>query len=363
MTVLISGKRIRAVEPREKIRLPKQVRVVDCRGKFLIPGLWDMHVHIAGHDNALGLLLASGVTGARDMGGDVAELAESRRRIVSGKMAGPRLLFAGPLLKGPPSESDSETWVIRSADEGRHAVDLLVKQHVDFIKVHDGLSRDAFVAIADAAKAKGLTFVGHVPASMTPAEVSNLGQKSIEHLEFLPKPCLALFDPVARAARRIPPGCDPKALAALLQLFAKNGTWLDPTIQSFRYFAPAQWDVIFAGFREVAILIRQNHVRILTGTDWSDFLEEKGAPPGGSLHDELSLLVDAGFTPAEVLRAATWNPALFLGLSDSLGTIEAGKFADLVLLEANPLQDIHNTRGIVAVISEGRYLDRHALSH
>ena len=107
--------------------------------------------------------------------------------------------------------------------------------------------------------------------------------------------------------------------------------------------------------------LRQNHVPILAGTDWSSFLEEKGASLGGSLHDELRLLVEAGFTPLEVLRAATLSPAVFLGLSDSLGTVEAGKVADLVLLEANPLLDIHNTNRIVAVISEGRVLDRKVL--
>src|SRR6266404_6412688 len=196
---------------------------------------------------------------------------------------------------------------------------------------------------------------------MTPAEASDLGQKSIEHLEFLPKPCRVMFDPAARAARRIPLGCEQATLQALLRRFAKNGTWLDPTIGSFRYFAPQQWPAIFAGFRDVAKQIRQSGILILAGTDQSSFLEEKGAAPGRSLHDELALLVTAGFTPAQALRAATSTAALFLGLADSLGTIEAGKIANLVLLEADPLQDIRSTQRITAVISEGRYLDRQML--
>ena len=197
---------------------------------------------------------------------------------------------------------------------------------------------------------------------MTPAEASDLGQKSIEHLEFVPKSCHALFESVVGGApRHFPSGCDPQSLDDLLRRFAQNGTWLDPTIQSFRYWAPTQWSAIFSGFRELVPSIRQNHVSILAGTDSSSVLEEKGDPPGASLHDELALLVDAGFTPSEALRAATLNPALFLGLSDSLGTIEAGKIADLVLLEANPLDDVRNTRRIVAVISEGRLLDRKTL--
>lgn len=361
MTVLISGNRISVVGSSKDTPLPKAAHVVDGQGRYLIPGLWDMHVHTDGDSHTLRTLLASGITGVRDMGGDVAKLAESRHRIATGELAGPRLFFAGPRLMGPPAEADSDVWVIHSPDEARHAVNSLAKWRVDFIKVHDGLARDSFLAIAETAKARGLPFAGHVPASMTPIEVSNLGQSSIEHLEFLPKPCLVLFDPEARAAHRVPPSCGPESLDALLHRFAQNGTWLCPTIQSFRYFASAQWDAIFAGFREIAKQIRRNRVQILAGTDWSGSLKEKGVLPGGSLHDELTLLVEAGFTPLEVLRAATLNPALFFGLSDSLGTIEAGKLADLVLLDANPLQDMRNTKRIVAVVSEGRLLDRRTL--
>jgi imidazolonepropionase-like amidohydrolase len=361
MTVVVLGNRISVIGPSKATPLLKQAHIVDGRGQFLIPGLWDMHVHTDGDARALRLLLASGITGVRDMGGDVAKLAESRRRIVAGQLAGPRLLFAGPMLNGPPAEAGSDVWVIHSPEEASRAVNSLANLHVDFIKVHDGLARDSFLVIAHTAKARGLPFVGHVPASMTPMEVSDLGQKSIEHLEFLPKACLALFDTESRAAHRVPPGCDPESLDELLHRFVQNGTWLDPTIQSFRYFAPAQWDAIFAGFREAAKQIRQNHHSILAGTDWSSFLEEKGASPGGSLHDELTLLVEAGFTPLEVLRAATLNPAIFFGLSESLGTIECGKIANLVLLEANPLEDMRNARRIVAVFSEGKLLDRKTL--
>jgi len=141
-----------------------------------------------------------------------------------------------------------------------------------------------------------------------------------------------------------------------MQRFGQNGTWLDPTIQSFRYWAPTQWDVIFAGFKKVAVQIRQAKVNVLTGTDWSTSPQEKESLPGASLHDELALLADAGFSSPEILRAATLSPALFLGLSDSLGTVERGKIANLVLLEANPIEDIHNTRGIVAVVLEGRII-------
>jgi imidazolonepropionase-like amidohydrolase len=362
MSVLISGDRIGVIGSSKKVQLPKQTRVIDGHGKFLIPGLWDMHVHTDGEDRVLRLHLAYGITGIRDMAGDVAKLADARRRITSGELTGPRLVFAGPMLEGPPSQADDWTWIIHSSEEARKAIDRLVELRVDFIKVHDGLARESFLAIAAASKERGISFVGHVPASMTPAEASDLGQKSIEHLEFVPKSCHALLDSVAGGApRNVPSGCDPQSLDELLHRFAHNGTWLDPTLQSFRFWAPTQWSAIFSEFRELVRSIRQNHVSILAGTDSSSVLEEKGDPPGTSLHDELALLVDAGFTPSEALRAATLNPALFLGLSYSLGTIEAGKIANLVLLDADPLQDIRNTQRITAVISEGRYLDRQML--
>lgn len=355
MTVLVSDGRINAIGSSGEIRTPKQVRVVDGRHKFLIPGLWDMHIHSDGDRGALSSLLQWGITGARDMAGEVRKVTTARRLIAIGDWKGPRFLVAGPRLMGPPAEADADVWVIRSPEEARRAVASLAHWHVDFIKVHDGLSRDVFLAIAAAAKSKGLPFVGHVPASMTPAEVSDLGQKSIEHLEFVPKPCLALFTPAdPTTGEVIPTGCDSESITVLLQKFAQNGTWLDPTIQSFRYFAPTQWRAIFAGFQKVSVQIRANKVPILAGTDWSSFLNEKGAQPGRCLHDELALLVEAGFTPAEVLRAATLNPALFFGLSNSLGAIEVGKIADLVLLEADPIQDIHNTSRIAAVIQKGR---------
>lgn len=354
MTVLISDGRIDAIGSSSGTPVPKQVRVIDGRGKFLIPGLWDMHIHSDGDRDALLSLLQWGITGARDMAGDVRKVTTARRLIATGDWMGPRLLVAGPRLMGPPAEPGEDIWVIHSPDEARRAVASLADMHVDFIKVHDGLSRDVFLAIAAAAKAKGLPFVGHVPASMTPAEVSDLGQKSIEHLEFVPKQCPLFRAPDPNADGAVPRGCDSKSIAALLQKLSRNGTWLDPTIQSFRYFAPAQWGAIFAGFQRISVQIRENKVPLMVGTDWSSFLFERGAQRGRCLHDELALLVEAGFTPAEVLRAATQNPALFFGLSDSLGTIEVGKTADLVLLEADPIQDIHNTTRIVAVIQKGR---------
>jgi imidazolonepropionase-like amidohydrolase len=278
--------------------------VLDGSGKYLIPGLWDMHVHIAGNEAALPALLRHGITGARVMAGDTAVLGPWQREIAAGERSGPRLFVAG----------------------------------IDFIKIHELPSRDAYFAAVEQARAKGIPFVGHVPDSMTPIEVSDAGQKSIEHLEFIPNECLVLFNDRKAIP---PPRCAPDELRALIRHLVRNGSWLDPTIGSFRNFAPQLWPAIAAGFRSVVPLLREERVALLAGTDMGSM----GIVPGASLHDELALWVEAGFSPAEALRAATVDPLRFLGIE---------RQGDFVLLDANPLANIANTRRIAAVIQSGR---------
>ena len=360
-TVVISGGKIKAVLPGKSAKVASGARVIDAHGGYLIPGLWDMHVHSEGDKRVLRLMLASGITGIRDMGGDVYKLAEARRHIEAQDWDGPRLLFAGPMLEGPPAESDDDMWIVHTPEEAQQAVASLAALHVDFIKVHDHLGRDVYFAIAAAAKKTGLPFAGHVTASITPLEASDAGQASIEHFEFLPKVCVPLLGDMAVGDERLPNDCTHTFTEALLRHLADNGTWLDPTLQSFRYFAPLQWKQILAGFKEIGGQIRTEHILMLAGTDWSAFLESKGAHPGWCLHDELDLLVAVGFTPLQALQAATLNPAIFLSMEHSIGTIEAGKVADLVLVQGNPLMAIGNSRRIVAVVARGAFFDRSRL--
>jgi imidazolonepropionase-like amidohydrolase len=217
------------------------------------------------------------------------------------------------------------------------------------------------LAIASGAKKARLPFAGHVTASISPLEASDAGQASIEHFEFLPKVCVPLLGDMAAGDERLPDDCTRASIEALLRHLAGNGTWLDPTLESFRFFAPLQWKQILAGFNEIGGQIRAEHIRMLVGTDWSEFLESKGARPGWCLHDELDLWVAVGFTSSQALQAATLNPAIFLAMEDSIGTIEAGKIADLVLVQGNPLVDVANTRRVVAVIARGTLFDRSKL--
>ncbi len=267
---------------------------------------------------------------------------------------------------------------VKNADDARKAVILLKANGVDFIKVHNFTPRDAFFAIAEEAKQQHLTFVGHVPLSVSIQEAVEAGQRSIEHLsEF-----------------RVVEECsDPVKCRDLIALFKKHDTWQTPTLVELREevqldtaddrrskYVPASvkkfWNLT-EGMLQNLTEEQKTHMRqqykqalplvgefqkqgigILAGTDSPVFLN---VVSGFSLHDELSLMVEAGLTPLEALQAATLNPARFLGRLDDLGTVEKGKLADLVLLDANPLDDIHNTNKINAVVADGRFLDRKAL--
>jgi imidazolonepropionase-like amidohydrolase len=202
MDVVVDGERITSVGPAAG-QVPNGASVISGKGRFLIPGLWDMHIHVADDPRALGLLLAAGITGARDMASVPQKALDARRRIQEGALDGPRLLVAGPGLEGPPAEADYNTWIVHGPEEARKTVAKLVDLGVDFIKAHDHLSRETYHAVADSAKAKGIPFAGHVSGYVTPVEASDIGQKSIEHFEFLPKPCLALFNPKRPTTPRV----------------------------------------------------------------------------------------------------------------------------------------------------------------
>jgi imidazolonepropionase-like amidohydrolase len=402
MTVVITGNRIAAIGDSANTSVPANAKVVDAAGKFLIPGLWDMHVHWYARDT-LTLFTANGVTGVRQMFGN-SDLLRWRDQIARGSLVGPRMVVASPIIDGPEPIWPTSISV-SNEEEGRRAVRRVKQWGADFVKVYALLPRDAYFGIADEAKQQGITFVGHVPYSLSPAEASDAGQKSIEHLTGMLIACshkeAALRDEIvksrspgerARVQATALETYDEKRASDLFARFIKNQTWQCPTLtllrssafvgdQRFRQdgrlrYVPRQvqqrWSLRIANrneednpgakkvFRkdlEIVGAMRQAGVAILAGTD-------TGNPfcfPGFSLHEELALLVIAGLTPVEALRSATLNPAEFFGLDKTLGTIEQGKIADLVLLDANPLEDIRNTQRINAVVSNGRLFDRKAL--
>ena len=380
MTVVVTGNRIADVGKSERLRVPAKATVINGRGEFLIPGLWDMHVHIEPAPELFArLYLAHGVTGIRDMRMELDSLLQLREKIRRGTILMPRLVASGPALDNLPPEYPLPLKIrVKNADDARKAVILLKANGVDFIKVHNFTPRDAFFAIAEETKQQQLTFVGHVPLSVSIQEAVEAGQRSIEHLsEF-----------------RVVEECSDSAKCKdLIALFKKHDTWQTPTLVELgeevqldtadelrsKYVPPSVkkfWNLtegmlqnlteeqkthLKEQYKQALPLVgkfQSQGIGILAGTDSPVFAN---VVSGFSLHDELSLMVEAGLTPLEALQTATLNPARFLGRLDDLGTVEKGKLADLVLLDANPLDDIHNTNKICAVVGDGRFLDRKAL--
>ena len=353
LTVVVRDHRITGIGKTGSVSVPAGARVVRGGGKYLIPGLWDMHVHLTQDD--LAPLVAYGITGVRDMGNALAEVDAWRGRIATQSLVGPYIVRVGPILNG--QEYGPAQFAIHSDAEARTAVRLLKKVGVDEIKLHTMVSRDAYFALADEARKQGIPFVGHVPQTVTASEVSNAGQASLEHIQ-------TLFEGQSPVK--------PDSVPQLFALFARNGTAFDPTLVTYRGsteeknvdpelvknypdLLPGR-QKLFARFVELVGMMNRAGVTLLAGTDLSGF---KWISAGSSLHDELALFVDAGLTPMQALQAATRNAARFLHIE--AGTIEAGKRADLVLLDANPLDDIRNTRRISAVVLNGALLDRSRL--
>jgi len=393
-TVIIAGRRIAEVGPSASTAIPADARVVDGRGKYLIPGLWDMHVHTAvpGGRAALALYVANGVTGVRDLAGDWAEITAWRGEIASGALLGPRIVASGPYIEG--GDVPIAHVLARTPAEAGTAVDSLARLGVDFVKLHSQFQRDVYFAALREARSRRFAVAGHVPRSITVREASDSGLTSIEHMLQIPTPCtpaesLALVPrfPVQSVLGR----CTSEDLSPLFARFVRNGTWVVPTLvaaveiaswpkrelpgDSFaayvpdtlrRYVAeifpmpdsiPPDADVVghalFAKRVDLVGVLHRAGVGILPGTD----APLRNSPPGFGLHAELELFVRGGMSPFDALRAATLEPARFLGMLDSLGTVQPGKLADLVLLEANPLTDVSHLRRIGAVMWNGRLLD------
>jgi imidazolonepropionase-like amidohydrolase len=418
MTIVIEGEQITAVGPASKVRVPDGAEVNDAGGKFLIPGLWDMHAHWFGLDNGyLGDFIANGVTGIRIMWGTQLHF-DLRKQTQQGALLAPRMIIGSTIVDGPNPVWPGSLTVSNEA-EGRQAVRKLKEDGYDFIKVYSVLPREGYLAIADESKKQGISFAGHVPESISVIEASDAGQKSIEHLTGFLAACSSREDELRKAREKafsdLPKGQRIPAVAALrpiteamlnsfsaekarrlLAHLKQNHTWQCPTLTVLRNSAflndpklkndprlkyiPSQlrtfWDPstdfrfkdktaedfalsrgVYNEHLKIVGMMNEAGVELLAGTD----VLNPFCFPGFSLHDELGLLVQAGLSPIEALRTATTNPARFLGLENSLGTVEKGKIANLVLLDANPLVDIANTKRINAVVVSGRFLNRSAL--
>ncbi len=414
--VLVEAGRITAVGAARGVRIPSGARVVSARGKYVIPGLWDMHTHIQNQrelEVIFPLLVAHGILGIRDAGGllprEFRELGKRHEYV-------PQVVACGTAVDGPAPAGAADAAI----------VDELADKGVDYIKILSMVPRERFLAIMSRAKQRGLHVAGHVPIAVSAGEASDAGLRTMEHLlEILVN--ISSRESELRAARlaalsgrtefvdqvlvlafpTIEPflsdWSDAKA-SALFKKFGVNHTWQTPTLELFRVwgaalgddpefwknpdlaFVPKDWrdswrpersrfltavspserpGVILrmkAWHRAQLDLVRRMHatgVGFLAGTDVSQW---NFMVPGTSLHDELARLVEAGLTPLESLQTATINPAEYLGITDSAGTVAAGKRADFLVLDADPTESIANTKRISAVVGGGQLLDRNELN-
>ena len=425
-TVVIEGNRIAELGPSREKEVPAGASLIDGSGKFLIPGLWDMHIHTSDVEETtntmLPLLIANGVTGARSMAADC-HLGDGncgepipefrvfdgwRDKIAAGEMIGPRLIGSSYYTNGPDSVEESSVQNPATAEHARGYARLLNSRGVDLIKVYGGMYREAYFAMADEARALGLEFGGELPLVVRASEASDAGHSTIEHAmgfleecstneEALRPKLIAAYDyPVDYwyVLLELAETFDEQKCQRLYARVAGNGTWSVPTLSIYGFYEGTRsqrgewredpnlkyvprvevelWNSLeeayfgeIPGYKRVMQpffekkfqIAGDSHkagVPVMAGSDAGEF----GIIWGFSLHTELQYLVEAGLTEAEALRAATLNPARYRGLEDRLGTVEAGKLADLVLLTANPLVDISNTQAIDTVIADGRVYRR-----
>jgi imidazolonepropionase-like amidohydrolase len=395
-TVMVRDGRIAEIGQAAEVRLPAGATVVDGTGKYLIPGLFEMHAHTSKtRASALGLYVVHGVTTMRDQGSEHAEVLRWRREIRSGTRVGPRMLIAGPYLESlrniermrrDPPESRVEPFEraripVGSPEDARRVIDSLAALELDHFKVRTVQDRETYLALGNAAQARGKRLVGHV-VSASPALFLEAGQHGVDHgfpiaIDSLPREeRMAFWRQLA--GRDV--GVVPTAVTVTESVFRPLSYFqalvadttgavhpLRPYLSAFmildwreqveevtperRAYFERAWPTGLKHLREM----REAGIRIMAGSD----VAVLNIFPGASLHEELRLFVDSvGMSPVEALASATRKPAEWLGLGDSVGTIESGKVADLVLLDADPLDDITNTRRIAAVVLRGRLFRR-----
>jgi imidazolonepropionase-like amidohydrolase len=392
-TVVVSGNHITAVGPDGSVTIPAGAEKVDAAGRALLPGLWDMHTH-PGVDDGI-LYLAAGVTSVRDMAAEI-DRAKRLGAFDSGAAVGPRVTFAGIVDGRGPFQGPTKTLVDTEA-EARAAVDAMAAAGFPQVKIYSSVRPALVPAIADEAHRRGMRVSGHIPAYMTAEQAVRAGYDEIQHMNMLFLNFLydqvqdtrtpARFTAVAEHAGEI--DLDSERVHAFLALLKQRKVTVDPTLGVFeglfedrpgrvaaayaavadrmppvvrRGFlegglavpdgAQARWSAAFPAMKRMLMALRREGIPIVAGTD---------ALAGFSLPRELELYVDAGIPAPEVLRMATLGAARVAGRADRLGSITAGKLADLVLVDGDPSRTIGDVRRVRLVVKDGAVFDPDAL--
>jgi imidazolonepropionase-like amidohydrolase len=342
MSVLVDDGLIVTVAPSAALETPAGATTIEADGMFLIPGLWDMHAHLSywGED-ALELLVSAGVTSIRELGGDPDEIGAWRAEIEAGDRPGPAMIWCGPFLEGPDGGEEYRFKVFDEA-EVRYAARALQALDVDFLKIQPRIDPALVAALVDEGSDLGLSVVGHLPEGMAAAEGAALGLRSIEHMS----PYMSLTD---------------AELDDVIAAYKEHGTWMSPALYSMvapleaRGATPADSERI----RRAYAIVERFHaagVPLLVGSNFA--YRDWPQTPGSGLHGEMRVLVEAGISALDVIKLSTSGAAAFAGRAGQTGSIRERMVADMVLLEANPLEDIRNTERIVGVFLRGAWRPR-----
>jgi imidazolonepropionase-like amidohydrolase len=383
-TVLIQGELILDVMPAGS-RLADDVEEVEGQGRVIIPGLFDMHAHMVGVDpepNALEgeRYLRLGVLGVRDLGAPIDSIRAFLSR--SDSILSPRAWFSGPILDSLPRDFEHLFMQVSSVSQASDVVELALNEGWISIKMHDFLPPRIYSAIAEEARRRGIAVVGHIPHLVSLDEVLSAGQRTVEHLGGLTHGVLrecSTTPPLDPEGLRSPTeggryratmrsdyilplleGFDEGRCRLVAQRLAQAEVWQVPNLTLWHLYAEATpgfvdtpenraaFKRLYPTLETIVKVMHEEGVPMMTGSDEVN---------DGSIHEEMELLVAAGLSPLDALRAATVNPATFLGVAASLGHVSKGRLADFLILDGDPLSDIRNTRRITAIVLGGRLLE------
>ena len=416
-TMTIDNGKINAIIPFSDSDEFNSEFVIDGEGKYIMPSLWDMHTHYttsSEYNGFLNLFIANGVLGVRDLWGDL----DSRDSITASNDLAPTIYLSGAIIDGSFTLLQGSLQP-KNTEEAIKMVDSLHQNGADFIKVYDDISEDIYRAIATRCNELELPFAGHVPMAVKTEIASEMGQKSMEHLNgiwkssttqekeidslegdfkanFMSNNLPAAINTFITISRKINSTFDEQETIQLAKILNKNGTYVTPTLITIdkhwsrkggtyksqeenkyipddllqqwdpelnfpeKMFPPIAWETgkeLLNTSLQITKILHDNDVSLLAGTDCG----VSYVIPGFSIHDELKLFVKAGLSNADAIKTATLNPAKYFNLSGSNGQATTGMNANLLLLDANPLDDISNTKKIYGVIRNGKYLNRNYL--
>ena len=397
--VVISGEKITLVENTKKERTAGTV--IDGSGKFLAPGLWDMHTHNWWQLHFSDLYVSNGVIGVRNMYTPMSMIKPVTDSIQNNLILGPYYVAAGRVIEG--SDPEFPDWlVVDKVEKIKSALDTLQMEGSDFVKIYNKVPRQVYFELVKEARKRGMRVEGHVPMEVSVLEASEAGQESFEHLLGIPELCTSdtlfkdrfknnWFAAVMNSDDYATLKLDESIAAKNLSLLRKNKSWVCPTLAVWHaYFnsdlpfdkdpnlekMPSEMKDFWMGelnkyrkkdatykekarlkysnLQKVVHLLYKNQVPVLVGTDaMNPFVY-----PGFSLHKELQLLKECGIPDAEVFKMATVNAVQFLKLENEYGAVKPGLNASLILLTANPLEDISNTQKIESVFVKGNKVDK-----